>query len=205
MTEAHQEDAQKRSVLLLLGTWAMIGAVSLIILAMALAVVWLLFAPNPSAQAQEAAEIIEEDISAALSDAQAMRIDNSADDESVLTVETAEGTCKAFRVLNDGRYQAFESEGRIPPGYMDFEPVNYTQAHIAENTYPAFDYHFSPEELRHGAHVNLVIGATSTLDSRALDISGGYRADLDTESESFCWVSEDAENAENTESDENAQ
>lgn len=165
-----------------------IGGVLLIVASMIAAIAWLMFAPSPSANTQEAADIIRDDISSSMITANAYRVVNNEETgASVLTVETEEGTCKTFRSLPGGVYQAFESEGRVTSGYLDFEPVNYRRAFVADSAAPVFAYHHSEEQLRHGVYVNMVAGYEVSLDPRAANVSGQYQSNVDVESESFCF------------------
>lgn len=165
-----------------------IGGVLLIVASMIAAIAWLMFAPSPSANTQEAADIIRDDISSSMITANAYRVVNNEETgASVLTVETEEGTCKTFRSLPGGVYQAFESEGRVSPSYLDFEPVNYRRAFPSDMSSPVFQYHHSEEQLQHGVFVNMVTGFELNLDPRAAIIADQYPANLNVESESFCF------------------
>lgn len=168
-------------------TAASLFGVGVLIALMGLAFWWLLFAPSPSTNVQEAAEIITEDLTETMSTATAFTVSNSSN-ASVLTVETSEGTCKVFRSLPNGQYQAIESEGRLDAGPMRFLPLNYHRAFPAgDSEDPTFEYHHSPEQLQHGVYVNLSVGNANPDSEASVDVSGDYSANMDTGDESFCF------------------
>lgn len=167
-------------------TLFMLAGTFVVVSLMGVSVWWLLFSPSPSTNVQEAADIITEDISATMSTAEAFTVSNSSE-ESVLTVETPDDTCKVFRSLSDGSYQAVESEARLESGQMRFLPVNYHRAYSEDDAHPVFEYHHSEEELQHGVYVGLSIGDSNPHSEAAVNISGDYDANMDTTDESFCF------------------
>lgn len=173
--------------------WGTISGVagSILLIGVVLGAIWLLlFSPIPTPNTEEAAEIIQEDITATMNTAQAYTVNNERSNTSMLTVETEDGTCKYFRVHSDGLYQAFESEGRVSSGYLNFEPFNYPQSYYTDNAgdnFKVFEYHHSEEEMQHGVHVNMVVGGGFSGDPRSIDISNQYSSHMDVESDSFCF------------------
>lgn len=165
-----------------------IAAAAGVVLLVGLAFWWLLFAPTPSTNVQDAASIIEQDISTTMNTAEAFTVSNSSD-ASTLTVETEEGTCKVFRSLDNGSYQAIESEGRLDTHLMRFLPLNYHRAYPSNehDDDSAFEYYHSPEQLQHGVYVNLSIGDNNPNSDAAVNISGDYGANMNTTDESFCF------------------
>lgn len=169
--------------------WGTIGAIAgvILIIGVIIGALWLLlFAPVPTANTEEAAQTIQQDLTSALSTARAYEISNEGSNVSMLTVETEEGTCMYFRSRGDGLYQVFEIEARVAPGYLNFEPINYTQAYSPDSD-PTFEYHHSEEQLRHGVYADLVIGGGFAGDPRSVSISQQYPANPDVTSESYCF------------------
>lgn len=156
-----------------------------------LALWWLLFAPSPSDNVVEASSIIEDDIESTLSSAEAYRISNAEGDsggyESVLTVETPENTCKVFRAVSGGGYQAVESEGPIDISYLRLQDENYEHVHLSDGGSEAFEYYRSGEHLKQGVAVNLRVGQQSLDNSRSVNIAGQYGSGNNAVDESFCF------------------